>query len=155
MADTILQRAKELEGLVNKHAELRQLKNALLGFKTRRDTLREIAKSLHSLVQVQKVLLDGGIPIENSGTSLKEFLDKVSEITERFIKNPKSILQQRAVDLTQFQNTINAVSYSMTSSWKRYTAPGDQGEVLVNVLERYQPFRENATRIRSLRQQLT
>lgn len=154
MPEPILQKANELENLTKRYAELRQQKGILDGFKTRRDKLRELAKSVGALVQAQKLLASSGVRIRNNGVDLAGFQDKVSEVTVRFVKNPNSILQPRAVDLNQFQNTITAISNSLIASWKSYTAPGVQGEALVNVLDRYPPFRETAGRIRRLRQQL-
>lgn len=154
MPEKILQRAKELEALVKRYAELRQHRDALDGFKTRRDLLREIAVSVHSSKEIREFLIQNCIPVQNNGVDLKRLLEKVTDIYDKFTRDPSFILQPNSASLTQFKNSITNATSSLLLSWRRYAAPGDQGEALVAVLDRYAPFRDAAARIRLLRQQL-
>lgn len=147
-------RAERLRRLVRERAKRDEQAVVAQGLQTRREELRETVQLAARLADVLAILRSTGISASLGQTALTQLSTSAAGLRRAFADDPRSLAQPRAFESAEYQRVLSAAREGLLSAWRQHVAPPD-GEGLAGVLERYEPFRKAAQRLKEVQQGLS
>jgi hypothetical protein len=86
--------------------------------------------------------------------ALSQLATKTAGLKRAFSDDPHSIAQPRAFDRTEYQRLLTTVREALFAAWQKHIGPPD-GDGLAGVLERYEPLKRDAAKLREIQQGLS
>jgi hypothetical protein len=140
--------------LVEERAHQDEQAGVVQGLQTRREELREVVQSAERLTQVLGLLKSQGISLLLSHMALTQLATKTAALKRAFSDDPQSLAKPRAFDRTEYQRLLTTVRDALFAAWQKHIGPPD-GDGLAGVLERYEPLKRDAAKLREIQQGLS
>jgi hypothetical protein len=147
-------RAAELRRLVRERVKRDEQAVMAQGLETRREEIRETVQVATHLAGVREIFSSAEISVSLGKSALAQLATSAAAVRRAFLDDPGSLAKPRAFDRAEYQRILSGARDALVSAWRTHVAPPD-GEGLAGVLERYEPFRKAALRLKDVQQALS
>src|SRR5262249_29986313 len=106
------------------------------------------------LACVREIFSSAEISVSLGKSALAQLATSAAAVRRAFLDDPGSLAKPRAFDRAEYQRILSGVRDALVSAWRTHVAP-PEGEGLAGVLERYEPFRKAALRLKDVQQALS
>lgn len=153
-ANSLATRAQRLRLLVRERTQRDEQAIVAQGLETRREELRETVQVAKQLAAVLALLKGAELSVSLSQSALTQLCAGATALRRAFLDDPRSLAQPRAFDRGEYHRVLAAARETLLAAWRQHVAP-PEGDGLAGVLERYEPFRAAAARLKEVQQSLS